>query len=182
MPLFMLVTINIGLVAVAAVQCLFRPGVFFGLTVDAHRIDRRYRLPVIVMAVLCTAALWLVVPHLRGVAASMVASSLVFIAVSTGFVSIAVASRRVRRFAQPSSSNRTRTASLVPRKPTLAGGRLPFVGPMLIVGAALLSIVTRRELMPPQAYRRAVVLLLLPFVTNVFYMCRVVVDVSDATD
>src|SRR4030095_2675093 len=62
------------------------------------------------------------------------------------------------------------TASLLPRKQTLPGGVIPFVGPMLIVGAAFLMIVTRRALMPPETYRRAVVLLLLPFVTNVIYM------------
>jgi len=111
-----------------------------------------------VIAALCIAALWLVVPLLKGIAAPLAAASLVYIAVSTGFVSMAVASRHLR-FAKPSSPTRTRTASLLPRRRTLPGGWLPFAGPMLIVGASLLLIFTRRELMAAETYRRALVLL-----------------------
>jgi hypothetical protein len=142
----------------------------FSRSEDAQRILRRYRRPIIVMAALCIGALWLVVPRLSGIAAPLTASALIFVAVTTGFVSMAVASRQVRRFAKPSSPPQTRTASLLPRKQTLPGGWLPLAGPMLIVGAALLSIFMKRELLPPETYRRALVLLLLPCVTNVFYM------------
>jgi uncharacterized membrane protein len=41
---------------------------------------------------------------------------------------------------------------------------------MLIVGAARLLVFTRRELMPPETYNGVLVLLLVPFVTNIFYM------------
>src|SRR5215475_7655666 len=160
MPLPILVVVNVGLIAAAVVQCLFRAGVFFGVTEDAQRIERRYRRPIIVMTVLCIAALWLVVPFLNGIEAPLATASLVFIVVGTGFVSMTVAGRHVRRSAKPSSPTRTRTASLLPRKRTLPGGWLPFAGPMLIVGAAVLLIFTRRELMPPELYRRALVLLL----------------------
>jgi murein DD-endopeptidase MepM/ murein hydrolase activator NlpD len=82
---------SIGLVVGAALQCLaplnFRPGIFFGVTVDpefcriedAQRILWSYRRPIIVMTVLCIATLWLVVPRLGGPAAPIAASALVFL-------------------------------------------------------------------------------------------------------
>ena len=181
LPFFiLLVLVNAGIVVGVAVQWYghlsFGSG-FFGVTVDAEfsrtedaqRIVWRYRRRIIVMAGLCIAALWLVVPHLNG-AAPLACLALTFISVSAGSISMAAAHRHVRAFAKPAAPAGTRTASLLPRKQTLPGGVLPFVGPMLIVGAAFLMIFTRRALMPPETYRRAVVLLLLPFVTNVFYM------------
>ena len=182
LPLVFLVIVNVGIVAGAVIQCLghlsFRPGVFFGVTVDpefkrtqdAQRILWRYRRPIIVMAALCSAALWLVVSQLKGVATPLACSALIFIECSTGIVSMAATSRHVRAFAKAPSPSRTRTASLLPRKRTLPGGWLPFAGPMLIVAAARLWIFTRRELMPPGTYNSVLVLLLVPFVANVFYL------------
>lgn len=182
LPLVFLVIVNVGIVAGAVIQCLghlgFRPGVFFGVTVDpefsrtedAQRILWSYRRPIIVVAVLCSAALWLVVSHLKGVAAPLACSALIFISVSSGIVSMAATSRHVRAFAKVPSPTRTRTVSLLPRKRTLPGGWLPFAGPMLIVAAARLSIITRRELMSPGTYNSVLVLLLVPFVANAFYM------------
>jgi hypothetical protein len=94
MPLSILLIMSIGLVVGAALQCLaplnFRPGIFFGVTVDpefcrtedAQRILWSYRRPIIVMTVLCIATLWLVVPRLGGPAAPIAASALVFLGVS----------------------------------------------------------------------------------------------------
>src|SRR5215471_13998372 len=182
MPLFVLVMMNIGIVAGAVIQCFghmsFRPGVFFGVAVDpefrrtqdGQRILWRYRRPIIMMAALCIAALWLVVPRLKGAAAPLACSALIFIEVSAAIVSMAATSRHVRAFAKPPSPTRTRTASLLPRERTLPGGCLPFAGPMLIVGAAWLFFFTRRELMPPETYRGALALLLASFMASVFSM------------
>ena len=182
LPLPFLVIINVGIVAGAVIQWFghlsFRPGVFFGVTVDpefsrtedAQRILWRYRRPIIVVAGLCSAALWLVVSRLKGVAAPLACSALIFIEVSGAIVSMALASRHVRPFAKQASPTRTRTASLLPRNRRLPGGWLPFVGPMLIVGAARLLVFTRRELMPPETYNGVLALLLVPFVANVFYL------------
>jgi hypothetical protein len=96
LPLVFLVIVNVGIVAGAVIQCVghlgFRPGVFFGVTVDpefsrtedAQRILWRYRRPIIVVAVLCSAALWLVVSHLKGVAAPLACSALIFVSVRVG--------------------------------------------------------------------------------------------------
>jgi uncharacterized membrane protein len=182
MPLFILVIMNVGIVAGAVIQWFghmsFRPGVFFGATVDpefsrtqdGQRILWRYRRPIIVVAALCIAALWLVVPRLKGVAAPLACSALIFIEVSAAIVSMAATSRHVRAFRKPPSPTRTRTASLLPRNRTLPGGWLAFAGPMLIVGAAWLLFYTRRALMPTETYRGALGLLLVPFVANVFSM------------
>jgi hypothetical protein len=98
MPLSILLIMSIGLVVGAALQCLaplnFRPGIFFGVTVDpefcrtedAQRILWSYRRPIIVMTVLCIATLWLVVPRLGGPAAPIAASALVFLGVSVAIV------------------------------------------------------------------------------------------------
>src|SRR5215472_11725095 len=98
LPLFILVLVNLGIVVGAVIQWYghisFGSG-FFGVTVDpefrrtkdAQRIVRRYRLSIILMAGLCIAALWLVVPHLKGAAAPLACSALIFISVSAGFVS-----------------------------------------------------------------------------------------------
>src|SRR5215471_2226663 len=134
LPLFILVIVNVGIVAGAVIQWFghlsFRPGVFFGVTVgpefsrteDAQRILWRYRRPIVVVAVLCSAALWLVVSRLKGVAAPLACSALIFIEVSAGIVSVAATSRHVRAFAKAPSPTRTRTASLLPRNRTLPGG------------------------------------------------------------
>src|SRR5215471_10101245 len=182
MPFSLLIIMNVMLVAGAVIQCFghlaFRPAIFFGVTVDpdfcrtedARRILWLYRRPIIVMTVLCIAALWLAVPRLSGLAAPIAASALIFIEVSSAIVSMAAASRHVRAFAKAPSPTRTRTASLLPRNRTLPGGWLPLAGPVLIVGAARLLIFTRRELMPPETYNSVLVLLLVSFVANVFYM------------
>jgi hypothetical protein len=87
MPLSMMLMVSVILAVAAAMQCFatltFRPGIFFGVTVDrefrqsenAHRIVWRYRRPILVMAVLCAAALWIVVPRLNGLAAFWRASA-----------------------------------------------------------------------------------------------------------
>jgi uncharacterized membrane protein len=182
MPLIFMVFMTVGLIVAALVQCFghltFRQGVFFGATVDpdfprsedGQRILWRYRRPVIVMAAVCMTALWLVVPRLSGIAAPLTASGLLFIEVFGAVVSMASASKLARAFAKPRSPTQTRTVSLAPRERTLPGGWLPFLGPMLIVGAARLFILTKRELMPPETYRGALTLLLVAFVSNAFYM------------
>jgi uncharacterized membrane protein len=179
MPLSLLVMMNIGIVVAAIIQCIapssFRPGIFFGVTVDpefphtadAQRILWRYRRNIIVMGAVCTAALWLAVPRLTGVAAPLATSALIFIGVGAAIVSMASASRHVRAFAKPHST--IRTVSLVPRKQTLPGGGIPFIGPTVIVIAIRLLLFTRRESMPPETYRNAVILLLVPFVATVFF-------------
>jgi len=180
MPLSILLIMSVGLVVGAAIQCLaplnFRPGIFFGVTVDpeflrtedARRILWRYRRPIIVMTVLCIAALWLVVPRLSGPAAPLAASALVFLGVSVAIVSMARATSHVRPFAKPLSP--IRTVSVIPRKRTLPGGWLPLFGPMLIVGTARWLLLTKRESMPPEVYRAALALLLVPFVWNALGM------------
>src|SRR5262249_38658736 len=96
MPLVLFVVMSLGIVAAALVQCkgpsALRPGLFFGVTVDpefvrseeARRIVWGYRRPIIAMAVVCTAALWLAVPRLSGIAAPLTASAVVTIDVMTG--------------------------------------------------------------------------------------------------
>jgi uncharacterized membrane protein len=179
MPLLLLI-MNIGIVGAAVLQCIaplyFRPGIFFGVAVDpdfpgsetARRILWRYRRPIIVGSVLCSAALWLVVPRLSGIAAPLAASGTVFVEVSVAIVSMAATSRHVRAFAKPQTS--TRTASLVPRKETLPGGWLPFAGPMLIVGAVRFLLFMRRDSMPAETYRGALTVLIVAFVTNALFM------------
>jgi hypothetical protein len=180
MPLSILLIMSIGLVVGAALQCLaplnFRPGIFFGVTVDpefcrtedAQRILWSYRRPIIVMTVLCIATLWLVVPRLGGPAAPIAASALVFLGVSVAIVSMARATRHVRAFAKPLSP--IRTVSVISRKRTLPGGWLPLFGPMLIVGTARWLLLLKRESMPAEVYRFALALLLVPFATNAFGM------------
>jgi uncharacterized membrane protein len=176
----MLVLMTIGIAGAAVLQCLghiaFRPGIFFGVTVDpdfrnteaAHRILWRYRRPVIVGAALCIAALWLVVSRLTGLAVFLAFTALIIIEVSVAIVSMAATTRHVRPFAKPLTA--TRTVSLQPRHRTLPGGWLPFAGPMLIVGAARLLLFLRRDGIPPQTYQNASTLLLAPFLFNVFFM------------
>jgi len=180
MPLSILAIMSVGLVVGAAIQCLaplnFRPGIFFGVTVDpeflrtehARRILWRYRRPIIVMTVLCIAALWLVVPRLSGPAGPIAASALVFLGVGVAIVSMARATRHVRPFAKPLSP--IRTVSVIPRKRTLPGGWLPFVGPMLMVGAAWLLLVMRRDSIPLEVYPGPLALLLWAFVSNAHFM------------
>ena len=171
---------SLGLVAGAVLQCLgplnFRPGIFFGVTVDpdfprtedARRILWYYRRPIIVMTVLSITTLWLAVPRLSGVAAPLAASALIFLEVSVAIVSMAAASRHVRGFAKPLSP--IRTVSVIPTKQTLPGGWLPLFGPMLIVGTARWLLLMKRESMPAEVYRAALALLLVPFVWNAFGM------------
>jgi uncharacterized membrane protein len=179
-PLPFLVIMNIGIVGAAVLQCLghiaFRPGIFFGVTVDpefrhtedAQRILWRYRRPIIVGAAVCSAALWLVVPRLRGVAAPFAISGLIFIEIGVAIVSMAATTRHVRPFAKPRTT--TRTVSLQPRHRTLPGGWLPFTGPMLIVAATRLLLFLRRDGIPPQTYQSASTLLFVPFVCNALLM------------
>src|SRR5262249_222688 len=113
MPVSIVVIMSVGLVVGAALQCLaplnFRPGIFFGVTVDAQfhqtedarRILWRYRRPIIAMTVLCIATLWLVVPRLSGPAAPIAASALVFLGVAVASVSMARATRPGRAFSAP---------------------------------------------------------------------------------
>jgi len=180
MPLSILLIMSVGLVVGAALQCLaplnFRPGIFFGVTVDAQfhqtedarRILWRYRRPIIAMTVLCIATLWLVVPRLSGPAAPIAASALIFLGVSVAMVSMARATRHVRAFAKPLSP--IRTVSIISRKPTLPGGWLPLFGPMLIVGTARWLLLMKRESMPAEVYDAALALLLVPFVWNAFFI------------
>jgi uncharacterized membrane protein len=180
MPLSILLIMSVGLVVGAALQCLgplnFRPGIFFGVTVDpefpltedARRILWYYRRPIIVMTVLSIATLWLVVPRLSGLAAPLAASALIFLEVSVAIVSMAAARRHVRGFAKPLSP--IRTVSVIPAKRTLPGGWLPLFGPMLIVGTARWLLLLKRESMPAEVYRAALALLLVPFVWNAFGM------------
>jgi len=180
MPFSLLIIMNVMLVAGAVIQCFghlaFRPGIFFGVTVDpdfcrtenARRILWLYRRPIIVMTVLCIAALWLAVPRLSGLAAPIAASALIFIEVSGAIVSMAAASRHVRAFAKTQSP--IRTVSVMPRKRTLPGGWFPFVGPMLIVGAAWLLLFMRRDSISLEIYRGALALLLWAFVSNGHFM------------
>jgi uncharacterized membrane protein len=176
----MMLIVSVILAVAAAMQCFatltFRPGIFFGVTVDrefthsenAHRIVWRYRRPILVMTVLCSAALWIVVPRLNGLAAPLSVSAIVMLEVATGIVSMALASKRVRAFAKPHSA--IRTASLVPGHRALPGGFLPFAGPMIIVGLGLVPLLTRRDLIPAEAYRSALALLLLAFFSSVAFM------------
>jgi uncharacterized membrane protein len=180
MPLSILLIMSIGLVVGAALQCLaplnFRPGIFFGITVDpefrrtedAQRILWSYRRPIIVMTVLCVGILWLVVPRLGGPAAPIAASALVFLGVSVAIISMARATRHVRAFAKPLSP--IRTVSVISRKRALPGGWLPLFGPMLIVGTARWLLLMKRESMPAEVYGAALALLLVPFVSNAFFM------------
>src|SRR5580692_9621640 len=99
MPLSILIIMNVGLALSTAILCLaptttLRSGIFFGVTVspefhrtpDARRIIRRYRWSVIVTTFVCTAAMWLVVPRLIGIAAPLTISGLVFIQVGVGII------------------------------------------------------------------------------------------------
>src|SRR5262245_39091836 len=181
MPVSIIIMMNIGIVVGAIIQCIapasFRPGIFFGVTVDpefrhtadAQRILWRYRRLIIVISGVCIAAMWVAVPRLTGVAAPLATSALIFIGVGAGIVSMASASRHVRAFAKPHSS--TRTVSLVPRRQALPGGWIPFIGPTVIVITMRLLLFTRRESMPPETYRNVVLLLLVPFVATVFFTC-----------
>jgi uncharacterized membrane protein len=180
MPLAMFVIMSFAIVLGAIVQCYgpsaFRSGLFFGVTVDpefprtndARRIIGRYRRPIIVMAFVAMAALWLAVPRLSGVAAPLTASAIVMIDIAAGMFSMAAASRHVRAFAKPHSL--TRTASLTPRPRSLPGGWLPFVGPMLILGGMGLWLFTRQRSMPPETFRAVLSALLVGFVAGALYM------------
>jgi len=180
MPLLMFVVMSFGIILAAIVQCkgpsAFRSGLFFGVTVDpefprteeAQRIIWRYRRPIIVMAFVSTAALWLVVPRLSGVAAPLTASVIVMIDIAAGMFSMAAASKHVRAYAKPHSV--TRTASLTPRAKKLPGGWLPFAGPMLILGGLRLWLFVRKASIPPLNYRAALTLLLVGFVASALYM------------
>lgn len=180
MPVLMFVIMSFVIVGVAIVQCMgpvaFRPGLFFGVTVDpeffrtedARRIIWRYRRPIIASFFVCMAALWLVVPRLTGVASPLTASGIVMIDITVGMFSMAATARHVRPFARPHSS--TRTASLTPRTKTLPGGWLPFAGPMLILGGLGLWLSARGASIPPSTYRAALTLLLVGFVSGGLYM------------
>jgi len=180
MPVLMFVIMSFVIVGVVTVQCLgpvaFRPGLFFGVTVDpefsstedARRIIWRYRRPIIASFFVCMAALWLVVPRLTGVAAPLTASGIVMIDITVGMFSMAATARHVRPFAKPHSS--TRTASLTPRTRTLPGGWLPFAGPMLILGGLRLWLFAREASIPPATYRAALTMLLVGFVCGALYM------------
>jgi uncharacterized membrane protein len=179
-PLFIMLIVSVMLAVGAAMQCFatltFRPGLFFGVTVDrefmqsenAQRIVWRYRRPILVVTVLCAAALWIVVPHLNGLAAPLSVSAIVVLEVGTAIVSMALASRRVRAFAKPHSA--IRTASLVPGHRALPGGFLPFAGPMIITAVGVVLLLTRRDLIPAETYRGALALLLPAFVSTVLFM------------
>ena len=180
MTLVFFVFISLGIVAAAIIQCkgpsAFRTGFFFGVTVDpefarteeARRIVWGYRRPIIIMAVICIAALWFAVPRLSGVAAPLTASAIVMIDVMAGMVSMAATARHVRPFAKVQDS--TRTASLTPRTKTLPGGWLPFAGPILILGAVRWWLFARQASIPPAAYRGALSLLLIGFVASALCM------------
>jgi len=180
MPLSILILMNLGFVLATILCCVApvaqRSGIFFGVTVapefvrtpDARRILWRYRRSVIVTTLLCSAALWVVVPRLTGLAAPLTSSVLVFLGTGVAIVSTAIASKRVRPFA--SSYSPTRTASLRPRPQTLPGGRFVFAGPMLIVAAAHFLLLTRHDTLPAETYRAAFALLLTAYVANALLM------------
>jgi len=182
MPLLMFVISNSVIVLAAIVQwhgpSAFRSGLFFGVTVDsefprtedARRIIWRYRRPIIVMAFVSAAALWLAIPRLSGAAAPLTASAIVMIDVAAGFFSMAAASRHVRAFAKPHSV--TRTAPLTPRPRSLPGGWLLFAGPMLILGGLRLWLFARKASIPPANYRAALAMLLVAFVGSALYMWK----------
>jgi hypothetical protein len=119
------------------------------------------------MAVVCNAALWIVVPHLSGIVAPLSISGIIFMEVGTGMVSMALTTKYVRAFAKPHSP--VRTVSLAPTKRTLPGGYLPFAGPMIIVGLGFFLLLTRRGI-PFETYRGAMSLLILPLISNAFYL------------
>jgi uncharacterized membrane protein len=185
MPISILILVSFGLVLSTAILCLaptltLRSGIFFGVTVspefhrtpNARRIIRRYRRSVIVTALVCAAALWLVVPRSTGLAAPLTTSGLVCFGIMAGIVVWAIAGRSVRLFAAPSSlvGTATRTASLSPRPQTLPGGWLVFLGPVLIAVAMHFLLITRRDLLPPETYRAASALLLMGYVASALFL------------
>src|SRR5215471_6267793 len=182
MPLVLFVIMNFMIVLAAIVQChgpsAFRSGLFFGVTVDpefprtedARRIIWRYRRPIIVMAFLSTAALWLAIPRLGGATAPLTASAIVTIDIATGFFSMAAAARQVRPFAKPHSFTRTALSTL--RSRSLPGGWLLFAGPMLILGGLRLWLFSRKASIPPANYGTALAILFVGFVGSALYMWK----------
>ncbi len=167
------VTMIVAAICMWFAPLLSRRGIFFGLTVtpgfrqteDAKQIVSGYRRLIAAGTVICTAALWLAVPHLDGLYWPLAFVSTAFIQFFVGVGAFIAANKRVQVFAKPQP--RSRTVSIEPRKRNLPGGWTLLLGPLLIVAFAGFSLFARRDAMPAGTFPGALSTLLAPFCVNV---------------